>query len=183
MNLQQIKKNAQLVVDARKQQALNNKRNLPTKKKNRKINMHNQRCKYLQGLNKKIIESGSKKPLHKVPKAKPLLKLPYTLSPKYRNAMKRETDNLKSLQEVHPTTWLERLETIPEEIRNRIACYLFWDFVAEHKSNNGIFNRHIQEDLKDKSYKWITDEEIIIALVSLGYTPFAATRRVTKNKR
>jgi len=69
-----------------------------------------------------------------------------------------------------------RIKQLPVQLRDRLACYVFWDYVAD--TGHPVFADHIRRELRNKSYKHIEKDTIIEALVSLGYTPYAAMQRV-----
>ena len=76
--------------------------------------------------------------------------------------------------------WGEAFSVVPEHVQSAARRIVWWDFVSLHtmseaiKRGFGVFNR----DVRDYGGSTPTNEEIVDALVAVGYSPERALKRV-----
>ena len=169
MNITEIEAAAEIVRNARKERYTIIKKNTAIRDENRKRIERNRKLQH------KRMDS---KPFEQklLPKAEKLLV--HTVPNKLAASLRRETKAHQALKQRHPVDWYERIMALPIHLQDRIACYVWWDYCFD--SGSVLYEKHIQRDLEKKSFKTISRTEIIEALVQLGYTPYAASQRVSK---
>lgn len=135
-----------------------------------------------------LAASGKAKKVKRV-KVKPkLLKttrlLPYEhrVSASTKACLQRETSIRKKLEARTPQAWLDKILKLPPEIQTNIACIVWWDhfssrLTSERWSHLDPWIKHlpVQTD-PDEIQSSILEE----ALCSLGYSPYHARQRLTK---
>lgn len=76
--------------------------------------------------------------------------------------------------------WVEAFSVVPEHVQSAAMRIVWWDFVSLHtmadaiRRGFGVFNRAVRE----YGGSTPTNEEIIEALVAVGYSPKRAEKRV-----
>jgi hypothetical protein len=76
--------------------------------------------------------------------------------------------------------WLEAFSVVPDHVQSAAMRIAWWDFVSLYtmaeamKSGFGVFNSAV----KDYAGSAPTNEEIVDALVAVGYSPERARKRV-----
>ena len=76
--------------------------------------------------------------------------------------------------------WAEAFSVVPEHVQSAARRIVWWDFVSLHtmadaiRRGFGVFNRAVRE----YGGSTPTNEEIIEALVAVGYSPERAKKRV-----
>jgi hypothetical protein len=76
--------------------------------------------------------------------------------------------------------WVESFSVVPEHVQSAARRIVWWDFVSLHtmdfamKRGFGVFNRAV----KDYAGSAPTNEEIVDALVAVGYSKDRALKRV-----
>ena len=76
--------------------------------------------------------------------------------------------------------WVEAFSVVPEHVQSAAMRIVWWDFVSLHtmadaiKRGFGVFNRAV----KEYGGSTPTNEEIVDALVAVGYSPERALKRV-----
>jgi len=76
--------------------------------------------------------------------------------------------------------WVEAFAVVPDHVQSAARRIVWWDFVSLHtmadaiKRGFGVFNR----DVRDYGGSTPTNEEIVDALVAVGYSKDRALKRV-----
>ncbi len=73
-----------------------------------------------------------------------------------------------------PAEWRDRITALPRPLAGAVAAIVWWDFF----SNRFAHERWPELDGVIGSAATVTDEELVGGLVSTGYTPQRARRRV-----
>jgi len=169
MSITEIETQAAIVREARKQRYQITKQNTTLREENKRRMERNKKLREQH----QQAKWGQKK---HVPKTEELLV--YEVPEQYNKILRNETKVHQQLKDRHPVDWYQRIMELPTRMRDRIACYVWWDYCYD--SSSTLYEKHIQQDLEKQSYKKTNRNEIIEALVQLGYTPYAATQRVSK---
>jgi len=175
MNIEQVKTEAAKVNTARDRRTKITQLNRPTILNNRKIAKSNE----LRRLRIEWNELHPDEEQKEVPEFQSPLRLPYHLEPEYKATMKAETDNQSELNKITKEEWLRRIKELPNRIRNRIAALVWWDFFGKDlvADRSDLLDGYVQAELQEKSYKNLSHDEIILGLVSIGYSPYKAIMR------
>ena len=153
------------------------KLNLPTAKLNKE---RRDRNNVTREFNRKLREENPDKTLGQLrPIMKPIIGMidtPYKMAKKFVPLIKREKASRAKLTRKSPAKWAEQIKTLPDEVRNRIACIIWWDHFGGRMY--GERWAHLDEYLDAPLGERVPKVELIKALHSIGFSEYYATRRV-----
>jgi len=110
---------------------------------------------------------------------KPLLKytpLPHKINSFAQECLDRESAAARLMKERSPDQWLKIIKSLPKRVQSRVACLVWWDYFGGQRVDKRW--AHL-DDLISKPYQHLPLADVIEGLTLVGYTPWAATCRVS----
>ncbi len=112
---------------------------------------------------------------------KPLEEFKIKLRPSIVETQKENTKNMLLLKEKNLEYWQEKIESLPDKLKQRTACVVWWDFYADSgiKKRPEYFNQYLHSEKLIRC----TDFALFCALVWCGFTKHNAYVRIYGNKK
>jgi len=163
--------------------------NLEIRKANAKIRVENQRRRKKAAVEQIAADKVADEQKVKRTKVKPeLLKttrlLPYAhqVSTSTKTCLQRERNLRKKLESRTPQTWLAKILRLPTEQQASVACIVWWDYFSSRPVTDrwDHLDRWIKNLPVPSAQEEVQNNLLEEALCSLGYSPYHARQRLTK---
>ena len=86
------------------------------------------------------------------------------------------TTKTKALRDRSPEEWQAKIKKLKGGVRNRVACLVWWDYFGATQVSER--SDHLDEWMHTK-HEPVDDDDVIEALVDVGYTHDQAVHRGT----
>lgn len=101
-----------------------------------------------------------------------------SLHPIAAKIINNEKQTKHKLESRTSSEWINLIKQLPKRLHNRVACLVYWDFYGQKtEADCQVFKDIVRKELQQKTYETTNPEEVRVALVQIGYTPFHAFNR------